>query len=243
MSPGYHTWTTYSYSKNFSYSWDFDPEGSASKQTGIATVSKLTLGSANEIKGTVKASGTETVTTWTRYDSFIGYTYPTPEPQRPEGMSDEDWNEMYQAWKNTGIPQYSKGNPTSTSTTNTITGTAEDSIIVYTRPGSFTDYNFSADTIIQSPDGLTATKVGNWINHCNKYAHWYNQDAEDVTTATCSATSGSIITAKWYNACANAIPTEGTGPAVANVTGGVNGTIITADIINALGAAISKGDT
>ena len=46
---------------------------------------------------------------------------------------------------------------------------------VYTPPTAFTDYNFNKDTIIQSSEGLSATKVSNWCDHAGKYLSWRDQ--------------------------------------------------------------------
>lgn len=117
-------------------------------------------------------------------------------------------------------------------------------IDVYTRPGLFLDYNFTADTIIESQEGLTAQKVSNWIDHCNAYNHWYNQTDTDAIDeeSICHVNTNDIITAAWYNACVDAIQTAGGTPPL-KVIGGASGTIITASVINALGTAISKDDS
>lgn len=116
------------------------------------------------------------------------------------------------------------------------------SISVYTRPGRFTDYNFAADTTIESkPDGLTAEKVDKWITHCNAFNNWFNQpsssrDESDVGP-NCKVSRGDYITASWYNECVEAIADQLKRPD--KVTGGSEGTIITTNVFKTLGDAIS----
>lgn len=118
-------------------------------------------------------------------------------------------------------------------------------IDVWTRPGTFSDYNFTANTIIESSAGLTKTKVDNWIAHCNAFNNWYNQPSiaanESNIGATCAISAGDLITAKWYNACVDACADATKKPA--KVTGGPTGTIITPSVFSNLGAAISKDDS
>lgn len=77
---------------------------------------------------------------------------------------------------------------------------------VYTHPGNFTDYNFSSTITITSNQGLTVRKVNNWLNHCEKYLKWKNQSELNSTTinkiAQCRVKADDIITASWYNKCA-----------------------------------------
>lgn len=201
----YHqTKTSYNYS-SLSYSWSFSPAGSASGANGTTTVTGLTQGNENNVSGRVTASCVETVT----------HHY------RSRGDNGEG-----------GLTPWSEG---SYNTTNNLqTSLSTSAIKVYTKPGAFTEYNFSKDQTIESSGGLTATKVSLWVDHCNKCAHWYNQNNTD-TANNCKVSPGDVISATWYNSCVAAIPNN----KPATVTGGPNGTIITADIINALGRAIS----
>ena len=113
-------------------------------------------------------------------------------------------------------------------------------ITIYTRPGNFTEFDsFDEDeTVIESAAGLTVDKVNRWIAHCNKFAHWWNQNGNDVTTSACQANAGDYITASWYNACAAACANSATRPQ--NVTADV--TYITPQVFSDLGAAISADD-
>ena len=205
----YQTKTSYNYS-SLSYSWSFSPAGSASGASGTTTVTGLTQGNENSVSGRVTASCVETVTHHSRTCSPI---------------YDNEGNKI-------GVSSWTES---SYNTTNNLQASLSTSAIkVYTKPGSFTEYNFSKEQTIESPEGLTATKVSRWVEHCNKCAHWYNQNNTD-TANNCKVSSGEVISAAWYNRCVAAIPNN----KPATVTGGLNGTIITADIINALGRAIS----
>ena len=249
VAVGTHVWHTYQYSE-ISYSWTFSPSGSASNATGSTIISNLSPKNSQQIYGILSASGTETITTWTRVDTRewieSGYLDERIVPDTGHGNpGDEDYEppDVIQVWVDTSHwSDPIAGTPSSSTTTNTVTGTAtSNNITVYTRPGIFTEYNFTADTIIESADGLTATKVSHWIDHCNAFAHWYNQNGTNVTTSACGATTGDVITAAWYNACIAACPDVTTRPAA--VTGGIDGTILSASIFSSLGAAISKDDT
>jgi hypothetical protein len=100
----------------------------------------------------------------------------------------------------------------------------------FPHPGAFLWYNFAKDTIICSPAGLTAAKVDRWCDHCEKYLSWKSQS--DMTGAAdgCKVNSGDLITADWYNKCAD----------LCGVPHVERNALITADLFRALGAAISK---
>ena len=216
-----------------STSWYFSPSGqTSSSSSGTITITGLTAGAANTITGSLSAGGSSTQ----RRDT---YRY-----RAVDNAYDEVSLYAY-------VPEFGGyiNFPTSSEvvdgSTTTISssggGDYSDSITVYTRPGTFSDYNFQQDQTIQDSSGLTATKANNWVSHCNKCSHWYNQNANNTTTSTCSATSGALITAAWYNACVDAINSTKSKPA--KVTGGAEGTLITANCINALGTAISITDS
>ena len=237
-----YTWYTYTYTE-LTYSWKFSPVGTASGKTGTASVISLTQGAKNLIGATVEVKGSETKTTHTRTDTRTYYPpYWDPEPQDAQGTPGEPGyvpavegvlHEGYWSDWSAGTPTSSDGTPTEIKATKTA-----DSINVWTRPGAFTDFNFSANIIIQSSEGLTVTKVNNWIAHCNKFNHWWTQSDTDSAGTECQATSNGLITASWYNACRLACADSNTRPAA--VTGGPNGTIISMSVLAALGAAISK---
>lgn len=142
-------------------------------------------------------------------------------------------------------PEYSEWLDTITVETTGSDSISLNSISVYTRPGTFTDYTFAADTTIESAAGLTVGKVNKWITHCNAFNNWFNQpsssDDESNVGTTCSVSAGDYITASWYNKCANAIADQSKRPAA--VTGGPTGTIITPSVFKALGDAISMTDS
>ena len=83
-------------------------------------------------------------------------------------------------------------------------------------------------------------KVARWVDHCNKFSHWWNQNNTNTAGSDCLAPQDKIIRASWYNACVDAC--VNTDVTLTKVTGGPNGTIITPGLFSALGEAISKGD-
>ena len=107
--------------------------------------------------------------------------------------------------------------------------TEDISYNIYTPPTAFTDYNFSSGTTIQSKEGLSASKVSNWCTHAGKYLSWRDQDNK-YGTVNCNVSSGDLITAEWYNKCADIVDSSlRVNP----------GDLITADAFIKLGAAIS----
>ena len=224
------------------YNWTFTPEGTATGASGsVEYITGLTKGAKNTLKGKVKVTCTKYTQKQTRSKTWYeGYTL-------ERASVEDDWGEpqyydtepysSYGAWSNSG---------TATSTTGAAEATKDtETIDVWTRPGTFTEYNgFSGGptgTIIQSSSGLTVGKVANWCTHCNKFAHWYNQNDTDTAGSSCQATANGLITAGWYNACVDACADSTTRPA--KVTGGPTGTIITPSVFSNLGAAISKEDS
>lgn len=111
--------------------------------------------------------------------------------------------------------------------------TESASIIVYTRPGTFSGFDGKQDQLIV--DVINATSATNWNTHCGKYLSWKNQ-ANKYGTVNIPLPKEKIITATWFNSLRDACgATETQVPkAVADQT------IITADIFKKLGAAISK---
>ena len=198
------------------YEWTINSQ-SFTGDSGTAYINSpaLLAQAKNQISGSVTVVCIETVTSFTR-------TQTKPPPN----------------------PEYSKWLDTTTVTETGSDSMSIDSISVYTRPGTFTDYNFAADTTIESAAGLTVGKVNNWITHCNAFNNWFNQpassDNESNVGTTCSAAAGDYITASWYNKCVNAIADQSKRPAT--VTGGPTGTIITPSVFKALGDAISTTD-
>lgn len=202
------TITEYSYSDLY-YQWNF----SSSNASGTVTFSNLKPGQKNDIKTSVTVSCIEQMTeTIEVYDTEKG------EDGEDTGLKDSENKPIF---KHTAINEYKT----------TIKEEIENSIIVYTHPGTFTDYNFTSDIIICSSNGLTAEKVDNWCKHCGAYLSWKNQSDKYNAAEECKVNSGNIITANWFNSCYEVLGLE--GPVESGKT------IITAEIFKQLGAQIS----
>lgn len=207
----------------YRYEWTINGQNfslSSSNNTieGNITISNLTKGSKIEVTASLKVS--------------VNYT---KKAQRYTRLAyEENGRIQYSSWEKSGN-SYSEGTGTITAEKNNFTN-----LIIFTRPGLFNDYNsIKSEYVIQDPiNGLSSTKVYNWCDHCNKFNYWYQQN-DNIPSAFngCIVNSGDIITANWYNNCVSAIQDGTKRPAF--VTGGPNGTIITADIIKALAVAIS----
>lgn len=116
-----------------------------------------------------------------------------------------------------------------TKTGNTTIST-NTNLYIYTHPGSFS-MGATQDSFIHKT--MTKDKIDEWVKHFSKVYHWYNQNDEDYSKISdLQVTSGDPITAEWFNACMRAM--NFVGKDYSYVTGGPNGTIITAEIINQL---------
>lgn len=108
---------------------------------------------------------------------------------------------------------------------------ASASIDVYAKPEKF-DWGISTGEIICSSGGLSAAKTRGFATHVGQYKSWDTQSDKYGQYDYLAAKSGDVITASWYNSCANAV-------GVSNVTGGANGSLITAERFDALADAVS----
>ena len=132
-----------------------------------------------------------------------------------------------------------EGENQTTTTTWTYEDFSEnDSITVFLHPGAFPigaiQYNpnnnqTGSNTIISNV--LTKEKIDKWIEHYNKVYHWWNQSNSNYPIDL-SVVSNSPITAIWFNKCMDAMNVFGRN--YSYVSGGQNGTLITAEIINRL---------
>lgn len=122
----------------------------------------------------------------------------------------------------------------------TVSDTEDISYNIYTPPTVFTDYNFNKDTIIQSSEGLSTIKVSKWCTHAGKYLSWKDQedrynDANYLKVIEYFGEEKPVITAAWYNDCAELV---GCTTRVSNKHNQAD-SLITAQIFKDLGAAIS----
>lgn len=241
---GTASWTTYQYSDNLTFNWSIGQK-TGTGQTCSIEVKNLNSKSIVTITGTLTVQTQETPITHTNNYSRSWVLPSEGEPKREDYSNDTDYNNAYQIWYaggNWGDWHFSGSEPDNPGTATTITATTNvttdgtHNLVVYTRPGAFSEYGFSVDTIIESSDGLTAEKVSHWVAHCNTAAHWYNQNSLD-TANSCAVSTGDYITATWYNSCVDAMPCGKPSKVIANVS------IITADVINVLGTGISIDDS
>lgn len=218
---------------------------SANGPSGNANISGLNYGSKNSISAKLKVNCKKTSQSQyctKEWDEGSVYTRPSTEISWEEVMAnpltqptpyDSEPYAEYGDWIDYGDPVITLDAAEAEKITNTV--------YARTRPGIFSSYDFSSGTIIESSNGLTSEKVSDWISHCNKFAHWYNQNDTDTAGTSCQATANGLITAGWYNACVDACADSTTRPA--KVTGGSTGTIITPSVFSNLGKAISKDDS
>ena len=249
------TRTAYTY-KSLDYSWRFSPAGSASGSSGTTNVTSLKAGSSNSVVGNLTVTCTEVkqpqkrTKTWqtqnTRYKESKTVTKTISKVVDGKTVTEtvtetvEEWG-PWSGWigeEPSSWPSSWSNNGSSTSSPNSCKATNSNSVTVYTRPGTFSGFDFTKDTTIQEAiNGLSATKVGNWVSHCNKYSHWYNQNGTDTANG-CKVSSGDLITANWYNKCVAAIAAH--KPSTITKEAGTNEyPPITAEAIKKLGTAIS----
>lgn len=229
-----------------SYSWKFEdnPLATQLSQHGEYSYGNLIKGSANIITGTCTVSAIEmdhydrTEIRWEYIDNeIIGYE---KDEITGEDKIDEITGQRIPIYKE---PYYKENSTTISDIENevgkrSVSKTVE--ITVYTSPGSFTDYNFSKDIIIQSNEGLSATKVSKWCTHAGKYLSWRDQDdryddANSLKVINYFGEEKPIIRAAWYNDCAKLV---GCTTRVSNKHNQAD-SLITAQIFKDLGAAIS----
>ena len=113
-----------------------------------------------------------------------------------------------------------------------------DSIRIYAHPGSFdmeaSSSSNSSNNIIANV--LTTDKINRWINHFQKAYHWYNQNGNNYNTSLLQVPNNKIVSAKWFNACMDAMRAVGhTDAQTIKVKGAIDnppGDLITADLIN-----------
>lgn len=107
-----------------------------------------------------------------------------------------DGKEVFSSWSTTDTKSVAIGDA---ETSNTIT--------IYTRPGQFSsvDNNFmniKQGETIQASTGLTAKSVEAWCTHCGKHLSWRDKTDRYNAANSCKVSSKDLITAKWYNSCA-----------------------------------------
>lgn len=137
-----------------------------------------------------------------------------------------EWDEEEEEWslwkedRNEKIDDYIVGKKEGYSTT----------ITIYTKPGDFKDFDGQVDQLIN--DVINATSAGKWNAHCSAYLSWKNKTAKTVNIAF---PSGQLITADWFNSLRTACGSPESVPVAVK-----DQTLISADIFQKLGAAISK---
>lgn len=133
-----------------------------------------------------------------------------------------------------------EGNETTTTTTTTHSGSDTVNvgrITVYTHPGAF-DMGATSDSNLKYniiKNVLTVDNIDNWIAHYQKAYHWLNQSNTNYSVDL-SVELDEPVSAIWFNKCLTAMnkfPSHNFDM----VSGGPNGTIISADIINQLNFA------
>ena len=228
----YNIYDGYYYLTSINYSWKIK-DTTLNRQSGEYSYNGLAKGSANTITGTCTISATEkdhydrTEVRWEYIDNeIIGYE---KDEITGEDKIDEITGQKIPIYKE---PYYKMNSTTIEDIESKVgerTRSADATLTVYTHPGTFEGYNFSSGTIIQSTEGLSATKVSNWCTHAGKYLSWKYQENK-YGTVNCNVNSSDLITAEWYNKCAVAVDSSLS----------VNtGDLITADAFIKLGAAIS----
>ena len=107
----------------------------------------------------------------------------------------------------------------------------EAHITIYTHPGPF-EIGAEKNKLIK--DVLNEDNINNWITHFQKVYHWFKQSNKDYEkTDSLKIPEDKIISAKWFNACMDAM--RAVGHDAKDVKGVINdppGDLITAETIN-----------
>ena len=192
--------TTISYS-DLSYLWRFSPGDGMGFGESISFIyGGLIAGSRVALSASVSVSCEKTVT-------VISWTT----------TKDDDDNEI----TTTSDPQET--------TTIVDIGTASNSVIVYTKPNSWSWSSVDRGSIIQ--ETLYASEWNDLIEQCRKYRQWEQQSSVFINVPTVQ--SGDLITAELYNSMAAACGIN------TRVTGGRAGTVISASLFISLANAVS----
>lgn len=102
-------------------------------------------------------------------------------------------------------------------------------IDIYTHPGAWSWGALPEELITNI---ITVKKVTDWREHFQKVYHWQIQDDKKYSFKV-KIKEDDPVTADWYNECADALNNV-FNKKIDRVTGGVNGTLISAQIINKL---------
>lgn len=200
---------------DLNYSWSFGETG----QTGTHTFTGLNSGTSNTCSGTVTVTCQKTTTTETRTDTRTR-SYTPPKEGEKEGT--------YGSWSS-----WSSGTPSSSSSSETVTiGTASASRIVYTKPSTFSwSGDISEDKTIEL--NLKASDWNILVTKAEQKNNWRNQSSGTNYSGD-EVDSGDLITANKYNSLAQHCGASN------RVTGGTNGTVISASLFIALQTAINS---
>lgn len=204
---------------SLTYEWTFSDGGSAGGASGSHTFTGLPQGSPVTLTATVVVKCVKT--TKTRSWDVIG--------SRPVVTTNPDGSTS-----TTYVPVWG-WTPWDVSTAD-LQASASASQDANTHPGECTIYNSLAFNMIIELN-LTSGMVAEWCVHCGKWLSWKHQGDRYSAASGCNVSSGSTITAGWYNNC---VSTAEAGDVCSTVSGGPEGTVIRPGLFHSLGSAISR---
>lgn len=215
------TVTTY---KNIEYEWDFG----STRASGTHDFS-ISAGQAKSISASVEVTCTRTITRQSRTNTreWIEGTpaQGTPGQEGYVPATPGKWG-SWQGWSDAS-------DTSSSSTTYTIANVSTNTITVYGRPSEFSwGSGVATDMTIEASSGLTASKWNTLVTRTEQHTNWKNQSG-GANYSSAEVSSGDLVSASVYNVLANAL-------GVNTVTGGSNGTIITAQVFINLQTAVNS---
>lgn len=211
---------------SLSYSWSFHGGKTSSSQSGTTSISGLNPGAQGWFGGTVTVTYYETIITTT-----ITWTTPKVEETYTEDVTTtgEDGKPVTTKVEKTRLVDGETEREVDTDTqTVSHTETASDGLNYWTKPNSFS-FNINQGDVITLT--LYASDVVDFGKHVGKYQRWQHQSGS-YSDKTYNVSSGDLITASIYNQIADDVGVE-------HVSGGSDGTIISASLWDRLAEAVS----
>lgn len=228
---GTSTQIVYDYSQcEFKWTWTFSSETSTNvknsdNKTGSLTISGFSAGAQHSLNAKL-------IVKRQAYKKTITYSQTRTRSKTGE---DEKGNPTYSSWsyqqKKQIFARYSRDTNEVPKSDYTYP-TATNSLIFFTKPAEFTwGTGVALGQTIQCESGLSASKWNTLVIRTEQRTNWENQSG-GASYPGAEVSSGELIKASKYNILADAL-------GVSNVTGGKNGTLISASVFIALQTAVN----
>lgn len=206
---------------NFTYSWDFG----STTASGQHTFGGLTAGESKILSATVTVKVEKITTRYTKTQERTR-TAGSPASGETPAVSPGAWS----GWSDVGSE--TAGTPSKV-LINAVPGTRTYTLTVFAKPATFAwGTGVAADQIIESSNGLSATKWNELVDRTNERKKWIDQKDTGVNYNNAKVSEGDWITETKYNILTGALGKP-------SVTGGTDGTLIKAGLFTSLADAVN----